>query len=712
MQCGLWGRGVSAVIGAALAAGQVVAQVSETVADAQAFPADYTAEDFLIPTGPAVGASFTVPQTSASVVLEPITPTAVMPSLTPVRGQPQPVSALPRVASTTLAAQLPPRALPNPASVFTDSLLNEDVWQGLDAAIATASLQRLASQPIPSPTVRRLLRKVLLTPALPPEGLDEAAWQASRANVFLGLGLVEDALAVLRDTQPSSLSVNPALAKAWTEATLLAGDATRGCAFVRGQVTNATVAEGDTFWRQALMVCQAVQGEAVALQLSLSLQIEADKQADPQLSALLNAIVDQNKTLPLTAPLQPLHMVLLASYPAYLKPAMLAQLPDVLLKRVLETTQLPIETRVLAGEHVVNKTAKPSDALALGTLYNSYTFDVASVTDPIGTARTLLVSATTHVAARALLWQTANLAELPAMRATALSVLWQELGTQGLPHIPQALLPQGQQLVPTAEQAWFAPLAMRAALAAGESGLARQWWMTMFENKALPEHAQQQRDAMAVIFSLLDNTLQPQVVAAWWQQQPLADATTRARAQRGLAGLEALGAVVPAQAWQQLYAASGGADATGRSAGHLWLRLLADHLAGQRTGAALLLALEPLAGGLDDVAPETLANALTALKFVEFNQTARLLAAEVLLPAWAPTLPAAPTVVQGGLGAMTSVSATVGTVSFTVAVPQAPSPTASIEGMPVDAGVITPAALSSRPTLASSTLVLSPSAPK
>jgi hypothetical protein len=505
--------------------------------------------------------------------------------------------------------------------------LPADLWRRVNADYATEMLQRFARQGLNSLAAQQLLRRLMIVDVPPPQGLSENVWLARRAEVLLSLNLAEDAYNLLQDIQAADLAEDAGLARTWTVTTLLAGETDRACGFVRQQVLNSKT----LFWRQSLMVCQSVQGEAASLRLSLSLLGEEEKTQDAGLMALLQAVLEDGAPPPVTAEslVTPLQAVLYASYPGLIEAGVLPKVPDMMLRRVMATKQLPLPLRIEAGERLVNRLGRAQDTLLLAQLYDTTEFDLMTVKDPLRSAR----EEASGPQARALLWQAAALGNLISTRAQALQALWVRAQADGLNQLPAALMPSLRKIQAHPNLAWFAPDVIRIALRSQQPEAARNWWRILQANRTLSEDLSQQRSELAVAFAYLDNNVREQTLANWWQARNLGEESQTLQTQRALAVLDATGIRVPLEMWQQLYQVAQPHQKLHQGPGHVWLRLLATQLGDKNIGAALLMLLEPLIyTPAQSMAPQSIANIVTGLNYLGFEELARQLALEALLP--------------------------------------------------------------------------------
>ncbi|HEY8616491.1 hypothetical protein [Phenylobacterium sp.] len=161
--------------------------------------------------------------------------------------------------------QVAPLAAPDSFSVpGRPTGLAETLWQGSSVELQRTVLPMLAAKPL-SPAAAALARRVLATGARGPDGAEDPALLALRANALLALG---DSLAAAEILQRApGLERNADLSRAAAESALLAGDDTRACAIERALGVGREAA----YWLRLRAFCQAQAGETAQAQLTYDL---------------------------------------------------------------------------------------------------------------------------------------------------------------------------------------------------------------------------------------------------------------------------------------------------------------------------------------------------------------------------------------------------------------------------------------------------------
>jgi hypothetical protein len=142
--------------------------------------------------------------------------------------------------------------------------LDATAWSGLPRAAAERLVGGLPAV-IPSPAVRDLVRRALLTTAPSPRGKADRSWAGVRLERVAALGLLQ-AAGDLAATAPAALEDEGA-AREWAGTALLIGDPDATCAKV-GELTGRFQSAG---WQQLVIACQIRSGQSAPALLALDL---------------------------------------------------------------------------------------------------------------------------------------------------------------------------------------------------------------------------------------------------------------------------------------------------------------------------------------------------------------------------------------------------------------------------------------------------------
>jgi len=550
--------------------------------------------------------------------------------------------------------------------------LGTGLWKGTARSLVDKLLAGLPITPSP-PVLRDLLSRLLLSPARVPDGSDDTEEKLieKRVRMLVAMSNLRGAEQLL-NALPTQARTG-ALLEAESDLRLLAGDHARACNLAKREMPIRPTA----YWQKVFVICQVIDGERDKAALSVSLMRELGE-ADETYLLLADALTAgaeiELKSLP--AP-DPLLMAMARIAKVDLPGDALAASQPAVLNAIATSPNVSKAMRLEAAERADASGALPIEILR--QLYTSVDFTDADLADPLSRAEVEF-----GPMVRALLYHTSLVQTLPVAQAEAVQRafdLAREEGRYGsMAKIFQSVL---RRVPPSSDLLWFAPEAIRAFIAAGNSDRARPWTELLSGQAQInPVHA----DAVArlqpvVWFSQAKPEKEPaEFLDSWWQAVAKDDGA-RSRAVHLYSVLEAFGVEVGREKWEPLVGTVPRAAVTLPDPG-LWRRLLAlseadtplsgdvketavraapadtsqalslasegSELASDvtaaplaepvsgtpRTGEAILLALHVIGErGSDRVGPFVLKGVLEALRAVGLEKEARQLALESLLAA-------------------------------------------------------------------------------
>ncbi|HEV3174616.1 MAG TPA: hypothetical protein VGZ72_01425 [Stellaceae bacterium] len=489
------------------------------------------------------------------------------------------------------------------------------LWQGTPKAFVTAALPQL--QPISSPTLEDLARRLLLSNAIAPSG-DELprgrSLVAIRLDRLVALGYVDQA-AELIDRLPWKGDPEP-LDRLRVEIGFLKNDNDGACR----QVQDAIGRYQDVWWDRAQIACQALAGDPGKAALGLSLLRERQVPRDQVFDGLIDAISGHAAKLDRMPDATPIRVALLAAAKLPLPADALQNADPAVLRAWATNGNVPAERRLAAAER-----AAALGALALDELRSIYT-EIAFKPEE---RKTAIQQAGDNPRARALLYATAKQETIGAARAEALQSLLQAGLKRGeFPVTARLVAPLLLELEPSPDLDWFAPTAARALFALDRPLEAAVW-------------AQVGGQAAQASLFLIARLAQGDTGPAWPKDglrsileglQPK-DATLEP-GKLVLAGalLQSVGEPIKPADWAALVALPPAAGAPLPNAA-LWIDGR-EAVAGRRLGEALLDTLVMAqAGGRLSSEPIVIAEAVARLNALGMDVEARHLALEAALAA-------------------------------------------------------------------------------
>jgi hypothetical protein len=497
--------------------------------------------------------------------------------------------------------------------------LGIDMWRGTDRVRVERLLPLL--KPTSSPILAELTRRLVLSNAASPAGKGSgASLLPPRARLLADMGLVEDAVALLKLQPPDQRAA--ASARLLVELSWRAGDLDGACATVQESVPRLPV---DSFWQQATIFCQLRAGQSSEAMLSLDL-LREQGEGDDAFFALADAVEGNREAkVPSLPVVTPLYLAMAHAAGVPLPAVAIREPPPLMLALIAESPDAPVERRLVAAE-----TAAAAGVLSPQHLAAAYT---AEPEDP-GTLDTALdlPDLGTTPATRAILYQATVHAGLPQQRAQFIQKAlaadtldgnyWARL---------QIYLPLLADIAPAPELSWFAADAARHLYAGGKLRAAGAWVaLIQLTHQPSPEIGAalpqlQSLDYLAAGAGLAPGA-DPQAMTP--KLPPGDPRTERVRVLFNAVDepLEASSAEP-----QVALATNLATPAMPRQNVNLWLDL-GEAAAKNRVGETVLLSLVGLnATGLADAEPEWLARVVTSLRRVGLEEEARRLAVEAAI---------------------------------------------------------------------------------
>jgi hypothetical protein len=476
--------------------------------------------------------------------------------------------------------------------------------------------------------LRDALRRALLARAPAPlEVSGSEPWLAQRALALESLDFYEAADGLWRAVGPKTRLLHPALARGWVTSRLLAGQTGEACQLASNQVLNTGAGPlgAGSFWRQAVMACQAISGQREPLGLSLQLA-EADKEVDPFLRAVAEA-VREDRAVKGAAPARvgPLAAAVLAAYPALIEENWLPGLPDVAWRRLVRTEGLPWRLRTRAAELLAARTRQAADVDVVRAFYAAADVRAVDWLDPLGGAEKLMQA--DPALGRAILWQAAagkaGTVNLRAMSWQKWALAAEMSGAGGL---VAPLSPDAAGLKPAPELAWLAPLAQSLVWQRG--GSETDWLGALRDNASVSPALKKETGWLAVEAGLMAGKVPADAWQEWLGAGPW-DAAERLRAARLLALADGLGIDLPAAMVPLLQQKLGEFEEMVAGVRPLWASAVEAAVIAKQAGTALVLMNERTPGD-DPLSPPLLVLEVDSLATLGLTDEARRLAATAL----------------------------------------------------------------------------------
>lgn len=399
----------------------------------------------------------------------PQTPTPPQ-TLTPPPGPPaaaSPVYTPP--ATIEPSVQVNPLQAPDPESAGVLDADNggfgANMWDGVSRDLVRRLLPSLPVK-APSPVMRDLMRRLLLSVARAPAGeTGGESLIALRAERLAAMGDAKG-MGQLLDVAPSQQQ-DEAMARTRVNGLLLSGDVPTACDQVSQKIREHT----SEYWQQAFVFCQAEAGKREQARLSLALLREgaADKQQTFfQVASVL--VGDSTKEVAMGGDVTPLVLAMLKSAKQPI-PADVADSADPpVLMSIAGNAGAEWAVRLAAAERAEAIGMMPSTDLA--KLYSDVDFSPEQVDNALSSARN-----EGGPTARALLYQAAADQNVPAARAELLQEALDMARTDGrFATSARVNAPLLHDIPPSDELMWLASDAGQALFIANDCAGGTAWY--------------------------------------------------------------------------------------------------------------------------------------------------------------------------------------------------------------------------------------------
>ncbi len=473
-----------------------------------------------------------------------------------VTSKPRMLSAPKKIASPTRLPRPVPRAVTG-GGVQVDSLsavnadevgvlvpstgaLGIDMWAGTPAALVTRLVPELPVN-IPSPTLRDLMRRLLLSPARSPEGSDEGPGLIpKRIELLMMIGDLKGASDLLRALP--DVQRKPELVRLEADLSFLAYDSKRACALAEREMPLRPT----SYWQKAFNFCEIINGRSDKASLGISLMRELGE-ADEAYFLLAESLIAKEPLILDSLPNPtPLHFAMVreanTAFPADI---LGSNIPIV--SRAVATSSLASQgLRLEAAERADAAGALPKATLR--QLYASVEFSEADRANPLSRAEVEF-----GPMVRALLYHTALTQTVPTAKAEASSRAFALARDEGrYASTVQVFEPVLHRIPPSADLKWFAPEAVRAFLVIGDNARAEAWYQIIQSSAGLDEGSRKalgQFKPIAWLFKFAnENTPSAEIISAWSEAHK-DDPEVADKAALIFNVLEALGFEVPEEAW-------------------------------------------------------------------------------------------------------------------------------------------------------------------
>ena len=360
-----------------------------------------------------------------------------------------------------------------------DGGLGLEMWKGTDSTFALTILKLLPVN-APSPAMRNLAKRLLLSDAFQPSKKEEKGLQAispsgkpiiseDQEATFLPLRFAKLAslgakneLIELGNLVPTEDMLG-VLAKEAIYGRLLSGEITKVC----DEVIELAKRTNESYWRKALIVCQLILGNRDDALLSLELLL-AELDSEDKFSKLIYTLADETNQIEFDKN-SIYFKILIAVLPGKQLDKHRLNLDPSGLSVVAKNSNLSWKIRMLAAEKAV--LAGSLSSIYLGELATQFKFEENIFSRAASESKSM-----EGFMARALLLKAAALNTSFIERARFLRLLLDSADSDEIFQVyASVIMPILLTIKPRHDLIWFASSATRASIAGGNYILASEW---------------------------------------------------------------------------------------------------------------------------------------------------------------------------------------------------------------------------------------------
>lgn len=512
---------------------------------------------------------------------------------------------------------------PDSVGVLDDASggLGAEMWRGIDRSFVARAIASLPSR-VRSPTMRGLMRRLLLTQAVAPKGeKSEPGLFQLRVKALFASGDLKSALSLIASA--STGAREEYLVRYGIDGQLFQNNTAGACQRVRAYSDEFKGA----YWQQVAAFCLAMAGKRAEASLMSDVLAERSEAIHPAFFAAMERLSGAKppQIVSLTGP-SALQLSLMRSAGLALPDDTAEKASPAALRAIALSPNATLDLRLVAAEAAAD--IGVLDGKTLVEIYSAVAFDPA-----VFKRATNQAAANWGPGGRALLVQAAKKSTASVKRAkliqSALKLARQKGGWRAT---ALAFGPAVAALAPSTETTWFAGDAVRILIAAGDIAGARKW-LTFAEGQGLKG---QQKAALWPLSIFLSDagvaSITPKDITNWWKGRAAAGAGALVQARTLFSLLSAMGISVPSKLWTKLLDGESGTQGFVPSAA-VRNTLSRASVTGSRGGtvAMALVAVGERGAGVKNLSAMEMA--ISALKKIKFDVEARSIALEAAVEA-------------------------------------------------------------------------------
>ena len=419
--------------------------------------------------------------------------------------------------------------------------LGAEMWLGTSRSFVTRAIALLPSR-VRSPTMRNLMRRLLLTQAVAPKRKhSQPALLPLRVGALFEIGDLKSALALIASTSGSS--IEEYLARIGVEGRLFGNDTAGACQMVQAYSDGFK----EIYWKKAAAFCLAMAGKNAEANLISDVLAERSESVHPAFFAAMDKLsgADSPEINSLKAP-SALLLSLMRSAGLSLPNDVIENASPSALRAICLSPNASLDLRLTAAELAAD--IGMLDGRILGEIYNAVTFAPTAMANPIQYA-----SKNWGTGGRALLVQAIGKTESAFARADLIQRALKLARQRGDWKITAfAMAPFVAALKPNLELAKFSRVAIRVLLFSADMKMARKW-LEFANNKKISTVQKLALWPLNILMSkdiVLD--FSSDSFRNWWQSKENLGTGFLSKARTFFSLLNAMGTTIPSELWAQV----------------------------------------------------------------------------------------------------------------------------------------------------------------
>ncbi|MCP4354641.1 MAG: hypothetical protein GY793_03210 [Proteobacteria bacterium] len=515
---------------------------------------------------------------------------------------------------------------------FLDPNFDENLWKGVSFEQAKKKLQAVGSSKIGSIHAKRILRNMMVAKATPPKALANQSWLLLRLQTLADMGNLSDIQLMTKEINPKELLMlgNMELNKFYLQSNILNADVN---VFLKTLLQN-NPSDGDL--KKLFLINLYSQNKIQQAKLSFQALTDSNTNvANSGFAKIFSALLNEDRLNLVNSELNVYEQYVVALNPELFEDVNYAKFKDKILLNVVNKAK-DLKTTVNVAETLMNVYPYSYNIDNLNKVYEEYRFSAKDLSVPLK----FMKRSTNEYKKRALLYQSSKIAGLNSTKAVALKKLWESYEKAGLNNIKLLITEKTQSIALNSSIVWFSQDILKGQLL--HANIDYSTLKILFENidqgyansKFLNLQIALEFLRRTSVVGVNVDSIQDykEILAYWFNANKLNSKENYNYVMRVLTLLDAMQAPIPEEIWTALYEKSSLYEKSAQS-NPIWLRLVSSAIEREEKGSALLLIIDSFVNKKPaDLTPQTLANVISCLNFLNMTQEMTLIGMEAILP--------------------------------------------------------------------------------